>query len=95
MKGLFILILIKKIGFRLAIYLIILHTRGNTGDLNVVDLNTVKEVDIGSSFDFFGKISHHRTLIITKEQAKIRKILKIAMGKSGFEYYQKMVGLYS
>ena len=34
------------------------HTRGSTVDLSIVDVKTNKEVDMGSSYDFFGEKSH-------------------------------------
>jgi len=63
------------------------HSRGSTVDLTLVEMQTGKEVDMGSPFDFFGEISHHGTSLITQEQAANRLILKNAMEKAGFVPY--------
>ena len=34
------------------------HSRGNTVDLTLFDIATGKEVDMGATFDWFGKGSH-------------------------------------
>ena len=44
------------------------HSRGSVVDLTLVYKDTLDEVDMGSSFDFFGPISHHGTDLITPEQ---------------------------
>jgi len=63
------------------------HSRGSAIDLTLVDLKSGKEIDMGSVFDFFGKISHHGTDLISPEQAKNREILKKAMTNAGFRSY--------
>ncbi|MDD4363588.1 MAG: M15 family metallopeptidase, partial [Atribacterota bacterium] len=56
-------------------------------DLTLINVNTGKELDMGSGFDFFGEISHHNTNLISKEQLKNRAILKETMEKYGFIPY--------
>ena len=56
-------------------------------DLTLVYKDTLDEVDMGSSFDFFGPISHHGTDLITPEQEANRSILRDAMLAAGFEPY--------
>jgi len=63
------------------------HSRGSTVDLTLVDRLTGQEVDMGSSFDFFGEVSSHSTDLVTKEQADNRLILKDAMVEAGFVVY--------
>ena len=63
------------------------HSRGSTVDLTLVDASTCKELDMGSTYDFFGEISHHATQQITEEQKKHRELLKNTMQKYGFRPY--------
>ncbi|WP_417885914.1 M15 family metallopeptidase [Zunongwangia sp.] len=65
------------------------HSRGSTFDLTLVNANTLEEVDMGGSFDFFGAISHHNYPELTKEQISNRKLLKSVMIKYGFRPYYK------
>ena len=61
------------------------HSKGSTIDLTLFDMNKGKEIDMGSTFDFFGEISHPDYLNITSEQKKNRKFLIDSMRKFGFE----------
>jgi len=63
------------------------HSRGSTVDLTIIDAQTEQEVDMGSTYDFFGDISHHSTDKITKEQKANRSLLKRIMIKNGFRPY--------
>lgn len=63
------------------------HTRGSTIDLTIIDLNTNQELDMGSSFDFFGTISHHNTNQITVSQKENREMLRKTMLQYGFKEY--------
>ena len=60
------------------------HSRGSTVDLTLLDMKTGKELDMGSPFDFFGKISHPDFRGITEEQFANRMLLRNAMIRSGF-----------
>lgn len=60
------------------------HSRGSTIDLTLVDMNTGKEVDMGSPFDLFGEKSHPDYRGITDEQYENRMILQKAMLRNGF-----------
>lgn len=75
------------------------HSKGSTVDLTLVDIATGKEVDMGSSFDYFGSKSHldwcgnpdigeYVGAIgegeISEEQFNNRMILRNAMVKHGF-----------
>ena len=63
------------------------HTRGSTLDLTLINLKTKQELDMGSSFDFFGTVSHHNTNSITAQQKQNREILRTTMLKFGFKEY--------
>ncbi len=63
------------------------HTRGSAVDITIVNLSTNLEVDMGCSFDFFGKIAWHGSELVTKEQAENRKKLREVMEEEGFEAY--------
>lgn len=60
------------------------HSRGSAVDLTLLDMNTGKELDMGSSFDFFGEISHPDFRGITDEQYENRMLLQQAMTRNGF-----------
>ena len=60
------------------------HSRGSTVDLTLLDMQTGKELDMGSPFDFFGEISHPDHTGITEEQYANRMLLQRAMVRNGF-----------
>ena len=61
------------------------HSRGSTVDLTLLDMNTGKELDMGSPFDFFSEVSHPGYRGITDEQFENRMLLQNVMIKHGFE----------
>ena len=61
------------------------HSRGSTVDLTLLDMETGKELDMGSPFDMFSEISHPDYRGITDEQYENRMILRNAMMRNGFE----------
>ena len=73
------------------------HTRGSTVDLTLFDMTTEKEVDMGGTFDWFGRESHSdfggnpktgkykANDDITAEQFHNRMILREAMLRHGFK----------
>ena len=63
------------------------HTRGSTVDLSIVDIKTNRELDMGSSYDFFGEKSHPYYKKITDKQTKNRMLLRSIMIKNGFIPY--------
>ena len=63
------------------------HSRGSTVDLTLAYAKTGKELDMGSSFDFFGEISHHSSDQVSMVQLKNRMILRNIMEKHGFKPY--------
>ncbi len=61
------------------------HSRGSTVDLTLFDMETGREADMGSPFDFFGPVSHPDCKEITKEQYENRMTLRNAMLRNGFK----------
>ena len=73
------------------------HTRGSTVDLTLFDMKTEKELDMGGTFDWFGRESHpdfggnpktgkyKANDKITAEQFRNRMILREAMLRHGFK----------
>ena len=60
------------------------HSRGSAVDLTLLDMETGKEVDMGSPFDLFDEVSHPDFRGITDEQYDNRMILQRAMIRNGF-----------
>ena len=61
------------------------HSRGSTVDLTLLDMETGKEVDMGSPFDMFSEVSHPDYKGITEEQYANRMMLQSVMVRNGFE----------
>lgn len=64
------------------------HSRGSTVDLTIINLDTMEELDMGTSFDFFGVEAHFYYKGLTKLQKENRNLLKSSMEKYGFRYYK-------
>ena len=60
------------------------HSRGSCIDLTLVDINTNKDIDMGSTFDYFGMISHIDYKDISETQLNNRLFLKEIMINNGF-----------
>lgn len=62
------------------------HSRGSTVDLTLLDMQTGKEIDMGSPFDLFSEVSHpdYRGSAITDEQYENRIRLQSVMVRNGF-----------
>ena len=60
------------------------HSRGSTVDLTLLDMETGKEVDMGSPFDLFSEVSHPDCRSVTEEQYANRMFLQNAMKRCGF-----------
>ncbi len=63
------------------------HSSGSTVDITIIDLKTKKELDMGSSYDFFGEISWVNYKDLTKKQLENRQLLQGVMLKNGFRNY--------
>ena len=64
------------------------HSRGSTVDLTFFNMETGKDVDMGSPFDYFGEESHPDYKGITEEQYENRMILQRLMVRQGFEPFE-------
>jgi D-alanyl-D-alanine dipeptidase len=63
-----------------------IHNRGGAVDISIVDANG-KEIDMGTSFDFFGIQASHKYNKFSKEILSNRKFLKKIMVKNGFNSF--------
>jgi D-alanyl-D-alanine dipeptidase len=63
-----------------------IHNRGGAVDISIVDANG-KEIDMGTSFDFFGIQASHKYTKFSKEILSNRKFLKKIMIKNGFNSF--------
>ena len=61
------------------------HSRGSTVDLTLLDMQTGKELDMGTPFDLFSEASHPDYRGITEEQYENRMLLRHVMVRNGFE----------
>jgi len=63
-----------------------MHNRGQAIDVTLVEMESGKELDMGTDFDFFGKRAYHSTTPeLPKEIQENRRILKSTMEKYGFQ----------
>ena len=66
------------------------HSRGCAIDLTLADSKTLKELDMGSCFDYFDTLSYTDSTEINEDQRKNRQLLKDLMEGCGFKnYYQE------
>ena len=63
------------------------HSRGSTVDLTLFGMESGRELDMGSPFDFFSELSHPDCRKVTEEQYSNRMILRELMVKCGFAAY--------
>lgn len=61
------------------------HSRGSAIDLTLLDMNTGKELDMGSPFDLFSVASHPDYRGISEEQFENRMLLQKTMVRNGFK----------
>lgn len=61
------------------------HSHGSTVDLTLFDMATEREVDMGGTFDWFGKESYPDYDGITPHQQAMRRLLRNAMLEAGFK----------
>ncbi|MBQ9180308.1 MAG: M15 family metallopeptidase [Firmicutes bacterium] len=61
------------------------HSRGSTIDVTLLEMDTGKELDMGSPFDMFDEISHPDYRGITDEQYENRMLLQSQMIRGGFK----------
>ena len=61
------------------------HSRGSTVDLTLFDVSTGREVDMGGTFDWFGKESYPDYAGVSESQSALRALLRDAMTAAGFK----------
>ena len=64
------------------------HSRGSTVDLTIINIKTLKELDMGSAYDFFGIESHPFHENISKKQKENRMLLREIMLSNSFKPYE-------
>lgn len=60
------------------------HSRGSTVDLTLFSMNRGQDLDMGSTFDYFGSVSHVDYKDLSDEQIANRNILQTLMTRHGF-----------
>jgi len=60
------------------------HSRGSTVDLTLVELESGRELDMGTGFDFFGPASWPKSPAVSAQQRANRLLLRRVMVESGF-----------
>jgi len=65
------------------------HSRGSTVDVSLVEIESKKEIDMGTIFDYFGVESHTFFNNLSKKQKLNRLLLYEAMSNNGFKNYSK------
>ena len=65
------------------------HSRGSTVDITLVEISSGKEIDMGSSYDFFGLKSSHDYENISITHKNNRRFLLDIMTNNGFSSYSK------
>lgn len=63
------------------------HCRGSAIDMTITDLNG-NPLDMGTGFDYFGKLAWHGAKGVTEEQAAHRNLLRSVMEKHGFKAFE-------
>lgn len=63
------------------------HCRGSAVDLTITDLEG-NPLDMGTGFDYFGKLAWHGAKGVTEEQATNRELLCSVMEKHGFKPFE-------
>ena len=65
------------------------HSRGSTVDVSLVEIESKKEIDMGTIFDYFGVESHTFYSNLSKKQKSNRLLLYEVMSNNGFKNYTK------
>ena len=61
------------------------HNRGTSVDLTIINLQTGKELDMGTGFDNFTDTAHHSFTALSESVLQNRLLLKSTMEKYGFK----------
>jgi zinc D-Ala-D-Ala dipeptidase len=63
------------------------HNRGTTVDVTIINLQTKKELNMGTDFDNFSDTAHHGFTNLPEDVLQNRILLKTTMEKHGFKPY--------
>ncbi len=63
------------------------HCRGSAIDMTIADLEG-NALDMGTGFDYFGKLAWHGAKGITPQQAANRALLRSVMEQHGFKAFE-------
>ena len=63
------------------------HCRGSAVDMTITDLEG-NELDMGTGFDYFGRLAWHGAKGVSGEQAENRALLRSVMEKHGFRAFE-------
>lgn len=63
------------------------HNRGTTVDITIINLQTKKELNMGTDFDNFSDTAHHGFTALPEDVLQNRILLKTTMEKNGFKPY--------
>ena len=61
-----------------------LHSRGAAADLTLINMDTGVELDMGTSYDFFGEAAYTTTTELPADVLQHRAILQDVLGRHGF-----------
>lgn len=65
------------------------HSRGSTLDVTIIDRASGQELEMGTSYDWFGPESWPSALSVSPEVRSHRLLLQIVMGEAGFRPYEQ------
>lgn len=65
------------------------HNRGGAIDLTIVNINTGKELTMGTGFDNFSDTAHHSFTQLPEDVLQNRELLKSTMMRYGFKSYNE------
>lgn len=65
------------------------HNRGGSVDLTIIQLNSGRELNMGTDFDNFSDTAHHTYTRLPEDVLQNRLLLKSTMEKFGFRAYAK------
>ncbi len=65
------------------------HSKGSAIDLTLFDLETGRDLDMGTAFDYFGELSNTDNIGVTAGQRKNRYLLKGLMEGRGFKNFSQ------
>lgn len=65
------------------------HSKGSAVDLTLFELESGRDLDMGTGFDYFGELSHTENPNVTEAQKRNRMLLKELMEGRGFRNFSQ------